>query len=386
MKKVLICLSLLSMVFGITAFECASAELTGAKLYINQKQFEKAKESLKKEVEKNPASDEGWYLLGYLYSEDGNIPEMLNAFDKSLAASKKFEPQIKDYKKYAWQTTFNKGVAFFNSAVKNTKQDSMTMLFEKSIEMFKYSTLCEPDSTIGYENIAASYLNMGKADEAAPVLEKLTQIGRPSYSFARLGQIYLIRGTQSMDKYKTAKNLTDSTKAIELFNKAITILEKGREKYPADADILVQLGNAYYLSNKIDVAMASFKSLSEKNPANKELKYAYGVVLLKAEKYEDAAGILEEVIKMDANDADAMYNLAAAYINWGNDVRDAAIKKESGDKSYLEKFKLAVPLLEKYLSVKPNDSRVWLSLGQVYANLGQEEKSKAAFKKADENK
>jgi cytochrome c-type biogenesis protein CcmH/NrfG len=260
------------------------------------------------------------------------------------------------------------------------------MFFEKAVEQFKYSILCEPDSTIGYENIAASYLNMGKREEAIPTLEKLTKIGKPSYAFSRLGALYLIKGADLMDDYRKSKNKADSANAFEWFNKAISVLETGRAKFPTDAEILLQLGNAYYSSDKIDVAEASFKTLVEKDPANKEIKYAYGVVLLKGHKYTEAASQLEQVVKMDANNIDACYNLAATYINWGNDLRDEALKKENNDKSFQEKFKLAAPLLEKYLSVKSNDARVWMSLGQVYANLGEAEKSKAAFKRADENK
>ena len=87
MKKAFIYLSILTMVLGITAFECGSAEIEGAKLYIRQKQYDKAKEALLKEVAKNPASDEGWSMLCMLYSEEGDVPKMLEAFDKSLAIS-----------------------------------------------------------------------------------------------------------------------------------------------------------------------------------------------------------------------------------------------------------------------------------------------------------
>jgi len=374
------------MVLGITAFECGSAEIEGAKLYIKQKQNEKAKEVLLKEVAKNPASDEGWSMLGKLYSEEGDVPKMLEAFNKSLAISKKFEVDAKEIKKNTWASSYNKGVSFFNSAVKNTKPDSMNMFFEKAVEQFKYSILCEPDSSLGYENIAAAYLTMGKKEEAVPVLEKLTKIGKPAYSFSRLGTIYLMKGADLMDVYRKSKDKADSVSAFEWYNKAISVLETGSTKFPADSEILVQLGNAYYSANKIDVAESQFKTLVEKNPANKEMKYVYGVVLLKAHKFNEAATQLEQVIKIDENNIDACYSLAATYINWGIDLRDEAMKKENNDKSFQEKFKLAAPLLEKYLSIKPNEPRVWISLGQVYANLGMGEKSKAAFKKADEVK
>ena len=42
---------------AVTGFECASTELTSAKVYIQQKNYSKAIESLQKEVAKNPLSD-----------------------------------------------------------------------------------------------------------------------------------------------------------------------------------------------------------------------------------------------------------------------------------------------------------------------------------------
>lgn len=386
MKKALIYLSLLGMVLGFMAFDCSSAELTGAKLYINQKQYAKAKEALLKDVQKNPKSDEGYYLLGYLYGEEGDVPNMIDAFNKSVTISPKFEPQIKDYKKYTWQTSFNKGVGAFNAAVKSTKPDSMKIFFKKAIDLFNNAGLCEPDSTGAYENIVSAYLNMGDQDGAIPVLQKLTDMGKPAYSFAQLGQIYVINGTKIWESYKTSKNIADSAKAFEWYGKAIDVLKKGASKYPSDSGILIQLGNAYYLSGEIETAITSFKALSEKMPENKDIRYAYGVVLLKGKKYDLSVKELEQAVKMDEKNTDAIYNLAAAYINWGNELREKAVKSESGDKSYLEKFQAAIPSLEKYVELKPDEAKVWVSLYQVYANLGMKEKAEEAFKKAEQYK
>ena len=312
MKKAFIYLSLLGMVLGFMAFDCSSAELTGAKLYINQKQYAKAKESLLKDVQKNPKSDEGFYLLGYLYGEEGDVPNMIDAFNKSVAISPKFESQIKDYKKYTWQTSFNKGVGAFNVAVKTTKPDSMKIFFKKAIDLFNNAGLCEPDSTGAYENIVSAYLNMGDQEGAIPVLLKLTDMGKPAYSFAQLGQIYLINGSKMIDSYRASKNVADSAKAFEWYGKAIDVLKKGAAKYPSDSGILLQLGNAYYASDEIETAITSFKALAEKMPTNKDIRYAYGVVLLKGKQYQESVKELSEAVKMDEKNTDAIYNLAAA--------------------------------------------------------------------------
>jgi len=74
-----------------TGFQCSSTELTSAKLYIQQKNYDKALEVLKKDVEKNPQSDEGYYLMGGIYGEKGQYDQMVDAYNKIGAAIKKRE-------------------------------------------------------------------------------------------------------------------------------------------------------------------------------------------------------------------------------------------------------------------------------------------------------
>jgi len=51
--------------------------------------------------------------------------------------------------------------------------------------------------------------------------------------------------------------------------------------------------------------------------------------------------------------------------------------------SYIEKFKLAIPHLEKTSVLSPDDAELWELLGKVYANLGMQAESQKAFEKAD---
>lgn len=57
-------LILTSLFLSTTGFQCGSAEVTTARLAIQQGQFEKAEQSLVKEVQKNDKNEEAWFLLG----------------------------------------------------------------------------------------------------------------------------------------------------------------------------------------------------------------------------------------------------------------------------------------------------------------------------------
>lgn len=356
MKRILIGMSLFSMILGFTAFECSSPDITGAKLYISQKNYEKAKEALRREISKNPKSDEAYYLLGYLYGEEGDIPKMISVFDSSLAISKKFENDIQQQKKYYWATSFNKGVAFFNKATKTAAEDSVKLNYNKAAENFNNAIMLEPDSSAVYKNLAYVYLNLSDYDAAIQPLEKLIALEKDVDGYSLLGEIYNDKGSQSMSTFRTSKSPEDSIKAVEYYNKAINVLEEGRKYFPENGDILRDVSNAYV---------------------------NYGVLLLNAKEFAAAEEQFKKAIDIDSNNTNAIYYLGVTYALWGADMREKAEAAEKEDESYKEKFKMALPWMEKYLQTNPKEPAVWELLGKIYANLGMTEKSKEAFDNAD---
>jgi len=369
---------------GFAAFQCSSTEITSAKLYIQQKNLSKAKESLEKEVAKNPKSDEGYYLLGYVLGEQGDIPAMISAFDKSLAISSKFSKDIDNSRKYYWQDSFNKGVGMFNRGSKATSPDTTKMFLNKAINSFKNAILCEPDSASTYKNLAYAYLNVGQKEDAVDALKKIISLDKSVDAYVMLGEIYFEKGNNLLDKYATSKVAADSIEAMKQFEKTITLLEEGRKYHGDNSDILMILSNAYINSNKLDVAMSAFESGVKKDPNNKYYRYNYGVLLLGANKFDEAAAQFNKAIEIDPAYSNAFYNLGVTYLKWGTFMREKAVEKNDDDKSYLDKFKLALEPLKKYLEQNQQDFKIWDFLGKVYANLGMTKESEDAFNKADQ--
>jgi len=384
MKKALSILVVLSMVLGLSAFQCASTELTSAKLYIQQKNYNKAKEALEKEISKNAASDEGFYLLGYLNGEQGDLQSMIKNFDKSLAISKKFEKNIDDYKKFQWQDSFNKGVGFFNKGTKVTDKDSSKVFFNKSIESFQNCTIVEPDTVSSYQNMFYSMINAGKSETELEVpLLKIIDLKSSPEAYVDLSKVYSNQAIILMNSFQDTKNVDDSIKAMAIYDKEIKLLEGAQDKYPDDPKILAQLSNAYVDANKMDVAMKAFEKGIEKDPTNEVYRYNYGVLLLGGNNFEEAANQFQKAIDIKNDYVSAHYNLGVTFLKWGARLQEKAIEEDSGDMTYKEKFSAAVAPLERYLLDNPEDAQIWNFLGKVYANLGQTEKSKEAFEKAD---
>lgn len=376
MKRFMSILLLISIVIGFSAFQCSSTEITSAKLYIQQNNLDKALEVLKKEVEKNPKSDEGYYLLGYVQGEKGQIPEMLESFRKSENISNKFSKEIEESKRFHWADNFNKGVMTFNKASKYGDTDSATVIFQQAIDRFNNAIACAPDSADTYKNLAYAYINLGDKEAAVEPLQKVIELTKDEASYVQLGDLYIQDGLALKQEGKTDEATTK-------FEKAIALLEEARGLYPSNGDILLLLSNSYIAADKLDVAKDAFKQGVEQEPDNKFYRYNYGSLLLNAGDFEEASVQLEKALEIDPEYENAIYNLAVTYVKWGAKMREDMEEKEEVSDEYKTKYESALPLLEKYLEKQPEEGAVWDLLGKVYANLGMAEKSKAAFEKAD---
>ncbi len=386
-SKILLAVVLL-IGLAITGFECASTEITSAKLYIQQKNYSKALEALQNEVQKNPKSDEGYYLLGYVQAELGNYKDMVDAYNKALGISNQYEKDIKDAKVHYWAQLFNEGVGYFQKGSSTKDKDSTKVYYDKSLNSFKQAVYIEPDSNETYKNLAFVYMNEQKYDEAIEPLQKIIDKSNSLDGYKYLGEIYYDKANKLKVKYQNTKNVEDSTEAIDYYNKNIDLLQKARKSYPNNSEILLLLCNSYIGADKIDVAIDAFKAGVQQEPDNKYYRYNYGVLLLGNKDYKGAEEQFLKAIDIDPDYQNAVYNMAVTYVKWGADLNKEAIA--SGDTSsahseiYMDKYRKALPYLEKVVKMKGDDANMWELLGRVYTILGNQDKAKEAYDKADQ--
>jgi len=377
--------ALLFIGLAVTGFQCASTELTSAKLYIQQKNYPKALESLKREVAKNPQSDEGYYLLGLVSGESGDYATLVDSYSKSLAISSQFAKDIDQSKKYFWANLFNQGVGYFQKGNAATDKDSMKVLYDKSIFAFKTATELEPDSVDTFKNLAFVYLSAQNYDSAVAPLQVLVDKSHSLDGYKYLGEIYYNKGQKFKTDYTNSHNEQDSLAMMDNFNKAINVLLEGRKYYPNNGDLLLYLSNSYIAAHKIDVAIDAFKAGVEQDPNNKYYRYNYGVLLLGNKDYQDAEVEFKKAVEIDSNYQNAIYNLAVTYVKWASDVqKELDAKNDTSTAPFKEKYVKALPYLEKVVSMKDNDPNMWELLAKVYATLGYEKEATDAMNKADQ--
>jgi tetratricopeptide (TPR) repeat protein len=365
-------------------FQCASTELTSAKLYIQQKNWDKALESLQADVAKNPQSDEGYYLMGTVYSELEKTDEMIDAFDKSLAISDKYEKSIKEYRTFQWANNFNRGVSLFQRGSKTTDKDSSTMYYDLAIEAYQRAIILEPDSGETYRNLAFAYLTTGKVEETIEPLKTLIDLEQAEEGYQYLGEVYYTLGANMMSDYQNTKDVADSVKAMQYLENSITTLNEGLKKYPENSEMQVALTGSYIAADKIDVAITSAEKLVGKDPMNKVYRYNYGVLLLNVEEYAKAETQLLKAIEIDPDYENAIYNIGVTYVKWGTAINKEAEKQGLISEDYKKKYEAALPYLEKVVEKDPTNIAIWELLGKVYSVLGMNDDANNAFKKADE--
>ncbi len=369
---------------AVTGFQCASTELTSAKLYIQQKNYPKAIASLKKEVEKNPKSDEGYYLLGLVSGEEGDYATLISSYKSSLEISNLYQKDIDQSNKYFWANLFNQGVNYFQKGNAATDKDSAKLLYDKSINSFETATKLEPDSVDTFKNLAFVYLSAQNYDSAIAPLKVLVDKSHSIDGYKYLGEIYYNKGEKLKTAYANTHSLQDSLQSMDNFNQAINVLQEGRKYFPNNGDLLLYLSNSYIAAHKIDVAIDAFKEGVQQDPTNKYYRYNYGVLLLGNKDYEGAVEQFKKAVDIDPNYQNANYNLAVTYVKWASDIqKELDAKNDTATAPFKEKYVAALPYLEKVVSLKDNDPNMWELLGKVYATLGYEKKATDAMDKAD---
>jgi len=358
-------------------FQCASTELTSAKLYIQQKNWDKAIETLNTEVTKNPQSDEGYFLLGMVYSELEQTDNMIESFKNSLAISNKFEQNIVDKKYEVWGETMNKGLAYYNRSLKMMDEDSVKINLDKAIPNFQTATMIEPDSVLGYQFLAYSFLRNSQYDDAITALKKMIELNKSAEGYAYLGKIYYTKG---LDLKKEDK----ITEANEQFSKAIEILSEGKKYYPDEEDIITTLFNTYVDAGRSEEALEESKALVQKDPVNPINHFNYGVILLGLNKYEEAVQEFTKSADLDKDYLNARINLGIAYVKWGKAISLKADSTGVITQDHIEKYRAALPYLEEAVEQDGATANQWYVLAGIYSTLGMKQDADRAFEKAQE--
>ena len=160
-------------------------------------------------------------------------------------------------------------------------------------------------------------------------------------------------------------------------------LQEGREKYPDDQSIILEELNYYLASKKYEEARTNLALAIEKDPENEILYFAQGSVLESLGNLKEARTSYEKAIELKPDYFEPYYNLGAMIYNEGVqlnnqanelDFRKEGAKIETLQKQADDKFKEALPVLEKAHELNKDDQSTKESLMQLYVRMKMNDK------------
>lgn len=222
-------------------------------------------------------------LKGYIPREDPNVAY----------------PQNEDERIYDWVLTPGEGV--LQSELTKEEQEKLKQSAEdikkQQEEYEKYKKMSGMmkqlfDEAIEAKKTAQYDVAIGKLNEALSLDPKQPNI------LGHLAESYFLKG--------------DFDLATENYNKALEIA-------PLDANLHTNLGNVYVKKNMMPEALAEFEKAVQLDPTHADINnYNVGVIMMNAQKYEEALNSFQKSIEANPNYHQAYYHLAMCQINKGN--------------------------------------------------------------------
>lgn len=366
-------------------FQCGSPEFTGAKVYINQKNYKEAIRLLDIETQKNPGNEEAWFLLGHLRSEAGEYAAMNVAFNEALKLSPKHEKEIRAIRYNQWAAHVNPGI----NALQRASSDSL-QFYDTAIDEFNKAISAWPDTMLTYRFLGYAYRGKGDNDNALVAFKSAWQRGKDAESHKQAGRIYLQRGKSLKDQFQTEN--AEKIRALDNLNK----VAKGTAK----ADVMSMLGAPDNVkrtrgSRKEEWTYMRFSNLvvfidgdrveskQQQTPYDPDIdstKHRGALTELAS-----AAVFFEDVKAQDPRDVENLNLLLQSYVD-ADRIKEAiagfrqAVENEPGSKlnhyilgvlhRTLGDFQAAIAEFETALKIDPAYADALFDLGATYYNWG----------------
>lgn len=249
--------------------------------------------------------------------------------------------------------------------------------FEKAKVEFESALVVRPNDPRARLYLAASLIEMGRFAEGVQEFRKIA----PESEVFLDGMKYVVTLLLKRGEGK---------RALQLIQEAPTVKEDQELKY---LEALLLEGEG-----ELTKAVAKLEDLLSQGPPKPHYLFRLGVLYHKLGKKDESLKIMEEVIRLDPNHADALNWVGYSYAERGVNLDEAerlirrALELKPNDGYiidsmgwvYFQKglYEQALSYLEKAYELLPNDPVVTEHLADVYLKLNQSEKAIELYKKA----
>jgi tetratricopeptide (TPR) repeat protein len=242
----------------------------------------------------------------------------------------------------------------------------------KTIQILENQLKTYPNDTLTYYVVGLAAQNAENYDLAIETLNK-----------------FFARGGKSRDAYVILYQIYHGPK--EDPKKALEIVQEGLKKNPGNPDLSkLEIGSLIDM-DRVAEAKGSLEASLKREPDNKLYHFFLGYTNAKLENFDAAKKNYEDALKLDPAYYDAQYHLAELYFieafrvkremaNLGISAADKKKRLEL-DQVLINKYKIALPYLEKAEQLNPNEVDLLDKLQNVYSDLGMDDKAARVEKK-----
>lgn len=383
MKKLILSFAVAGMLsFGVKAqYLTAFNNLTAYQATGNTdvEALKKAQQAIDVAVADERAGAQGktWYYRGLIYQLIFENKELSTENqDALLKASESYQKafNVGDVKfkqdKEATQNLITASAQLYNKGVDLFQNRDYKMALSYFTEVAGIKTFLAGrgvqnniDDNNALYNAALAALKLDDKKNAKQILSKLIDNNYDSpVVYATLSNIFLEEGDNA---------------------KALSILDKASARYPTNVDIIISQLNIYLKEGKASEHIDKMIKAAELDPNNASLFFAIGVAYSETKDNVNAEAYYNKAIEKDPKYFEAYNNLGQIYLDKANkfielmnDPKLTDAKYKEYEKAREKELQAALPYLNKAAEIKPDSKEIFLVLKEVYAKLGDYEKSK----------
>ena len=306
------------VILAYTAGCAANLNLQNARGDFNSGDYQRALGEINKSLKTHPDNPEGHLLKGDILlgmilelpdtvGRTGYVVDLVHAYQRAQELDTKHSAYVRRKQDDLYNNEFFMGLSVFPEADQLGGRERADR-FMLAAQYFRNASIIFPDSSEALINEATAYYNAGEAQKAAQTYERAIAQGNTSRElFIYLARTYELMGSE----------INDFEAQQDHFRNMIRTLETARKHYTDDKEIRMILLNAYAMSGVDQDALLFFEEIFPLEKENQVYLYNYGTLLLKQGDYEGAINRLSGAVALDSSYAKALFNLGAAYVNYG---------------------------------------------------------------------
>ncbi len=166
-------------------------------------------------------------------------------------------------------------------------------------------------------------------------------------------------------------------------DEAFRLIQQAKKEEPDNLDLVIGEANYYLKKGDQKGFTEAMKKALELDPQNADYAYNVGIGYLNQKEYDKAKEYFNKTLEINPNYKNALYGLALVELSGEEALVEEINKNLMNDKKYnelkkkqLDMYRRALPYLEKYYAIDPNDINIVRTLMNIYLELDMNDKYK----------